>query len=89
MVGYDGHRGWIDYLAVAPQHLRKGLGRAIMAAAEGYLGGLGCPKVNLQARDANQAAVRFYAALGYTDDRVTSLGKRLESDDAPMDVAKA
>jgi ribosomal protein S18 acetylase RimI-like enzyme len=78
MVGYDGRRGWINYLAVAPAHRRKGLGRAMMHAAEHYLLTLGCPKVNLQVRDSNQGVLAFYSALGYRDDRVISLGKRLD-----------
>jgi ribosomal protein S18 acetylase RimI-like enzyme len=82
MVGYDGRRGWINYLAVAPEHRRQGLGRAMMQAAEHYLLSLGCPKVNLQVRESNQEVVAFYSALGYRDESVISLGKRLDTDDA-------
>ncbi|OYT86483.1 MAG: GNAT family acetyltransferase [Burkholderiales bacterium PBB6] len=80
MVGYEGHRGWINYLAVAPQARRHGLGRQLMAWAEALLAARGCPKVNLQIRSENTAVQAFYAALGYTDDRVMSMGRRLESD---------
>ena len=85
MAGYDGHRGWVNYLAVAPAFRRAGLGRALMAEAERVLRGLGCPKVNLQIRATNEAAVGFYEALGYTADDVVSLGHRLEHDPPPSD----
>jgi len=80
MVGYDGHRGWINYLAVSPDAQRRGIGRAMMTEAERRLLALGCPKVNLQVRATNAAVVRFYSALGYTEDHVISLGKRLRPD---------
>jgi ribosomal protein S18 acetylase RimI-like enzyme len=81
MAGYDGHRGWIYYLAVDPDHQRKGLGRAIVAEAERLLRAAGCPKINLQVRTMNQGVVAFYQRLGYSLDEVVSLGKRLEHDD--------
>ena len=80
MFGYDGHRGWINYLGVAPEHQRKGLGRALMAEAERRLRALGCPKINLQVRTANTAAVEFYHRIGFALDDVLSMGKRLEKD---------
>ena len=80
MVGYDGHRGWINYLAVHPDHRRHGLGRVLMAAAEQRLAELGCPKVNLQVRASNQEAVAFYRRIGYGVDDVVSMGRRLEHD---------
>jgi ribosomal protein S18 acetylase RimI-like enzyme len=80
MAGYDGHRGWIYYLAVAPEHQRQGLGRAIMAEAERLLRGAGCPKINLQVRTMNQGVIAFYRRLGYALDEVVSLGRRLEHD---------
>jgi ribosomal protein S18 acetylase RimI-like enzyme len=83
MAGYDGHRGWVNYLAVAPGSRRAGVGRALMAEAERLLRELGCPKVNLQIRAANGAAVSFYEALGYAPDDVISLGRRLEHDAPP------
>jgi ribosomal protein S18 acetylase RimI-like enzyme len=82
MAGYEGHRGWVNYLAVAPEHQGKGLGRAIMAEAEKRLERMGCPKLNVQVRGANGAAVGFYRRLGYRVDDVVSLGKRIERDDA-------
>jgi ribosomal protein S18 acetylase RimI-like enzyme len=80
MAGYDGHRGWIYYLGVDPDHQRKGLGRAIMAEAERLLKEAGCPKINLQVRTSNQAVIAFYQSLGYVLDEVVGLGKRLEHD---------
>jgi len=78
MVGYDGHRGWVYYLAVAPEHQRRGYARALMQRAEALLLEAGCPKLNLQVRGSNKEALGFYERLGYaTEDRV-SLGKRLE-----------
>lgn len=81
MAGYDGHRGWINYLAVDPSHQRSGYGQAIVAAAENRLQSLGCPKVNLQIRDDNAAAKSFYEQIGFREDRVVSYGKRLIADD--------
>jgi ribosomal protein S18 acetylase RimI-like enzyme len=80
MAGYDGHRGWIYYLAVAPEHQRRGLGRAIMAEAECRLRAAGCPKINLQVRTMNQGVIAFYRRLGYAVDEVVGLGKRLDQD---------
>lgn len=80
MAGYEGHRGWINYLAVAPEHRGKGLGRAMMAEAERLLREAGCPKINLQVRSSNTKVIEFYRRLGYTVDDVVSLGKRLEND---------
>jgi ribosomal protein S18 acetylase RimI-like enzyme len=80
MVGYDGHRGWINYLAVAPEHQRSGLGRQIMDEAERILRASACPKINLQVRKSNTSVLDFYRSLGYVEDDVVSLGKRLEND---------
>lgn len=77
MAGYEGHRGWINYLAVDPDAQRHGVGRALMLAAEDSLRALGCPKINLQVRSVNEAVVAFYRHLGYAVDEVISLGKRL------------
>ncbi|GAB1261768.1 GNAT family acetyltransferase [Aurantivibrio plasticivorans] len=80
MAGYDGHRGWINYLAVLPSMRREGLGREMMKAVEKRLLAVGCPKINLQIRTTNQQVVEFYEAIGYSMDRVVSMGKRLEYD---------
>jgi ribosomal protein S18 acetylase RimI-like enzyme len=80
MAGYEGHRGWINYLAVHPNQQRQGLGRELMAAAESRLLARRCPKINLQVRASNAKAVAFYERLGYTTDDVVSLGKRIAMD---------
>jgi ribosomal protein S18 acetylase RimI-like enzyme len=81
MAGYDGHRGWINYLAVDPAHRRMGLGNALMVEAERLLRELGCPKINLQVRRENIEATAFYSHLGFREDDVVSYGKRLEGDE--------
>jgi len=80
MVGYDGHRGWIYYLAVAQAYRGHGGGRALMQRAEQLLIERGCPKLNLQVRTSNTDVLAFYQTLGYTPDETVSLGKRLISD---------
>ena len=80
MGGYEGHRGWVNYLAVSPTFQRKGYGKAIMQAVEASLKEKGCPKINLQVRETNSKVIKFYSSLGYGDDNVISLGKRLEFD---------
>ena len=81
MAGYDGHRGWINYLAVHPEHRSSGIGRRMMEEAEDLLREAGCPKINLQVRSSNAAVIEFYQGVGFTTDDVVSLGKRLEPDD--------
>lgn len=81
MAGYDGHRGWVNYLAVAESHRRQGIGRALMAAAEAGVSALGCPKLSAQVRADNPEALAFYERLGFGRDDVVSMGKRLERDD--------
>jgi ribosomal protein S18 acetylase RimI-like enzyme len=66
MVGDDGHRGWVYYLAVAPGARRRGLGRQLMAAAEGWLTSRGVGKLNLMVRSGNEEAAAFYQAIGYS-----------------------
>lgn len=80
MAGYDGHRGWVNYLAVDIGQRRRGIGSALMRDAERRLRLLGCPKINLQVRSENRDVQAFYAALGFKNDEVVSLGKRLEDD---------
>ena len=77
MAGYEGHRGWINYLAMTLSHRRKSYGRLTMAAAEQLLDEIGCPKINLQVRKSNAAVVALYESLGYATDDVVSMGKRL------------
>lgn len=81
MLGYEGHRGWMYYLAVDPQYQGQGYGRMLMSHAEQLLMARGCPKINLLVREGNDAVLAFYDRLGYTRDAAVSLGKRLIPDD--------
>ncbi|MBL9132438.1 MAG: GNAT family acetyltransferase [Verrucomicrobiaceae bacterium] len=83
MAGYEGHRGWINYLAVHPEHQRKGFARQLMQHAETLLCTAGCPKINLQVRSTNAAVIAFYQSIGFSVDPVVSMGKRLEHDTPP------
>jgi ribosomal protein S18 acetylase RimI-like enzyme len=78
MVGFDGHRGWIYYLAVSPQRQGLGVGRALMAAAEDWLRKRGAPKLQLMVREDNEAALGFYLALGLERQPVVTLGRFLK-----------
>lgn len=80
MGGYDGHRGWIYYLAVHPDFQGRGFGRMLLGEIEQKLQRLDCPKINLMVRTANHKVTQFYRTLGYSIDEVTSLGKRLVQD---------
>ena len=80
VAGYEGHRGWVNYLAVDPDFQRKGLGRQMMQNVEQALAQTGCPKVNIQVRTGNLNAIEFYKNLGYKIDETASMGKRLEED---------
>ena len=80
MGGYEGHRGWVNYLAISPTYQRQGYGRQMMEAVEALLREKGCPKVSLQIRETNVAVAAFYKSIGYDVDKVISMGKRLESD---------
>lgn len=77
MAGYDGVRGWLYHVAVDPEHRRQGVGTALVERAVAELEVLGCPKVNLQVRTSNAEVLAFYAALSFTTDDVTSLGRVL------------
>jgi ribosomal protein S18 acetylase RimI-like enzyme len=80
MFGFEGHRGWVNYLAVSPAHQRRGHARTLMRWGEQALQARGCPKINLQIRSSNAAVIAFYKTMGYAADDVVSLGKRLISD---------
>ncbi len=80
MVGYEGHRGWINYLAIHPDHQRRGYATELMREAERLLRPLGCPKINLQVRSSNASVIAFYESLGFRRDNVVSFGRRLEVD---------
>lgn len=77
MGGYDGHRGWVYYVVVSPQHRRQRIGTALMREVERRLARLGCSKVNLQVRASNHEVVAFYQRLGYAVEDRVSMGKRL------------
>jgi ribosomal protein S18 acetylase RimI-like enzyme len=78
IAGFDGVRGWIYHLAVAPEQRRRGFATALVRAAEQGLRDLGCPKVNLQVRATNQEVVAFYRSLGYQVEERVSMGRRLD-----------
>jgi ribosomal protein S18 acetylase RimI-like enzyme len=80
MGGYEGHRGWINYLAVSPQIRRKGVGRKMVEEVEVKLCKLGCPKINVQIRSSNRDVIEFYGKIGFSVDDVVSMGKRLVDD---------
>ena len=84
MGGYEGHRGWVNYLAVEPKLQKSGIGRLLMEKIEIPLRKLGCPKINLQVRETNQGAGAFYEKIGYRRDQVISYGKRLVHDEKPL-----
>jgi ribosomal protein S18 acetylase RimI-like enzyme len=78
MVGHEGHRGWIYYLAVQPLQRRRGHGRRMMHACEAWVQERGIPKLNLMVRAGeNDDVLGFYAAIGYAADDVVVLGRRL------------
>jgi ribosomal protein S18 acetylase RimI-like enzyme len=81
MAGYEGHRGWINYLAVDHPHRRRGYARALMQYVESALTAMGCPKLNMQVRATSLEVLQFYRRLGYVQDEAVSLGKRLIADD--------
>jgi len=80
MAGYEGHRGWINYLAVATECRKQGFGRRLMDQAEARLRVVGCPKINLQIRSSNAEVIAFYRSLGFSVDDSLSMGKRLVDD---------
>jgi len=81
MVGYEGHRGWVNYLAVNPKKQRQGIATQMMKEAEHRLLKLGCPKLQVQVRTTNSGVIKFYQKLRYNIDDVVNIGKRLISDE--------
>ena len=81
MGGYEGHRGWINYLAVLPEFQKKGYGRIMVEAIERKIAEEGSPKINLLIRKSNLAVIAFYESMGYQQDEVVSMGKRLVHDE--------
>ena len=80
IAGFEGHRGWINYLAVSPEWRGRGYGAALVKLIEERLTAAGCPKVNLLVRAANTPVLEFYRQLGYASDDAIPLGKRLIPD---------
>ena len=81
MIGFDGHRGWVSYLAVDPAARGRGHAAALMAEGERLLIDLGCPKIMLMVRAENTGVIDLYEHLGYATERTTLLGKRLIPDE--------
>lgn len=77
--GYDGVRGWLYHLAVAPEFRRRGFASQLVRAAEAALRALGCSKINLQVRDTNREVIAFYSALGYEVEARVSMGRRFDA----------
>jgi len=77
MSGYDGHRGWLYYLAVDPDFQKHGIGRLMVDKVVMKLRKLGCPKINLQVRNSNKAVIAFYEHIGFGNDDVLGMGKKL------------
>ncbi len=80
MGGYEGHRGWVNYVAVDPAQRRLGIGRRMMGELERRLAAVGCPKINLQIRASNVAVAEFYRSIGFAQDDVICMGRRLIDD---------
>ena len=81
MGGYEGHRGWLFYLASHPEHQGAGTGRALVAEAERRLEAMGCPKVMLMVRGSNTGVLGFYDKLGYeVEEGLLVLSRRLIED---------
>jgi ribosomal protein S18 acetylase RimI-like enzyme len=77
MAGYDGHRGWIYSVAVAPSHRRQGIGTRLVAFATKTLAAQGCVKINLQIMEGNESVAEFYSSLGFSVEKRVSMGKRI------------
>ena len=80
MGGYEGHRGWINYLAVLPEYRGNSYAKEIMTVVEQKFKEIGCPKINLQIRNDNEEVIKFYEKIGYYNEHMTSMGKRLSED---------
>ncbi|MDB6093803.1 MAG: ypeA [Verrucomicrobia bacterium] len=80
MLGYEGHRGWINLLGVASPYRGGGHAKELMAEAERLMRAIGCAKINLQVRSTNTEVIAFYEGLGYSTDPLIGMGKRLEAD---------
>jgi RimJ/RimL family protein N-acetyltransferase len=88
MVGDEGHRGWVYYLAVRPDRQGSGLGRVLMASCEAWLRARGCPKIQLMVREGNEAALGFYDAIGYERQEVQVLGRWLRDEQVYLETER-
>jgi GNAT superfamily N-acetyltransferase len=77
---FDGRRGWLNHLAVAPAHRHRGLASDLVRDIERRLRDLGCRKVNLLIEPDNHGVQQFYAVLGYAHDELTFMERKLEDD---------
>jgi ribosomal protein S18 acetylase RimI-like enzyme len=77
MTGYDGHRGYLNYLGIHPEYRNKGYGRTLVEYSVQKLKELGCPKVNIQIRNSNTGVAGFYLKLGFTDHEVKGMQMKL------------
>jgi len=77
MTGYDGHRGWLNYLGVHPEYRGVGCGRMLVEFSIQKLKELNCPKLNLQVRNSNTSVIDFYKRLGFSEHEVISLQLKL------------
>ena len=77
MIGYEGHRGWINYLAIHPKYRMRGFGAMLMDHATTLLKSMGCKKINVQIRNSNISVIEFYKKCGFSDDDVVGYGKRI------------
>ena len=80
MAGYDGHRGCINYFAVHPDFQARGYGKLLMDNVENGLRELGCPKINLQIRVGNDRVSQYYQKLGFVEEKLINMGKRIENE---------
>lgn len=78
IAGYDGHRGWLNLVAVLPQYQRQGIGKKLVEYAFEKLSAMGCHKVNIQIRESNEAVVAFYQHLGFTIEPRISMGRFIQ-----------
>jgi ribosomal protein S18 acetylase RimI-like enzyme len=83
MVGHDGHRGWMYYLAVHPDHQHQGHGERLVRASEKWMRERGMRKLQLMVRETNQGVLGFYERIGYDRSPVTVMQRWLDQDDAP------
>jgi ribosomal protein S18 acetylase RimI-like enzyme len=78
LVGHDGHRGWVYYVTVDPDHRFKGYGREIMTSAENWLRARGIEKLQLMVRSDNAKVHAFYEQLGYFEQERVVFAKWLD-----------